>query len=239
MNFIFAAFVDPISNLTVGDWTANVWHLIVRLVVAALCGFCIGYERKTRSKEAGIRTHTIVCIAAALMMIISKYAFGDLGENRFDGSRVASQVVTGIGFLGAGMIFYKRDILQGLTTAAGIWATAGIGMALGAGLYVVAIVATALVLGIQIIMHLPIKFIKGRVYACLKAQIVIENEQTLDTLKALFGIKKFLKFRAISVDDKVFADVEFITHRLYKSKELYNLTKEYAFIKSLEVNEEV
>lgn len=130
---------------------------ILRLVIASVCGACIGWERKNRSKEAGVRTHCIVACGSALMMIISKYGFIDI--NSFDGSRVAAQIVSGIGFLGAGMIFVHKNTITGLTTAAGVWATAGIGMALGAGMYVLGISSTIIILIIQIVLHKNSKFI--------------------------------------------------------------------------------
>lgn len=98
------------NSWAVVDWTADVWHFIVRMLIAVVCGFVIGLERKSRSKEAGIRTHAIVCLAACLFMILSKYLaqplFSDLKEGSIaaDATRIASQVVTGIGFLGAGII---------------------------------------------------------------------------------------------------------------------------------------
>lgn len=118
------------NTWAVVDWTGDVWHFIVRMLVAVICGFVIGLERKSRSKEAGIRTHAIVCLAACLFMILSKYLaeplFSDISGSKFtgDATRIASQVVTGIGFLGAGIIMYRRDVMHGLTTAAGVWATA-------------------------------------------------------------------------------------------------------------------
>lgn len=126
-------------------------EFLLKMVLAALMGGIIGFERKNRNKEAGIRTHSIVCLASALIMIVSKYGFEDIGQ--FDGSRIASQVVTGIGFLGAGLIFVRNNTLSGLTTAAGVWATAGIGLSMGAGLYFVALFGTLLIVIIQIIMH--------------------------------------------------------------------------------------
>ncbi len=136
-------------------------HYFFRIIIAAACGFMIGRERKNRAKEAGVRTHCIVALASALMMIVSKYAYFDLisgdlfpgADVRLDPSRVASTIVSGIGFLGAGMIFVQRQTVTGLTTAAGIWATAGIGMAIGGGMYPVGIVATILILIIQNILH--------------------------------------------------------------------------------------
>ena len=113
----------------------------VRLILASCCGLCIGIERTNRLKDAGIRTHLIVCMGAALMMLVSKYGFFDVSPLteffKADVSRVASSVVSGVGFLGAGIIFERNRSVTGLTTAAGIWTTAGIGMAMGAGMYLI------------------------------------------------------------------------------------------------------
>lgn len=133
-----------------------------RIIVACVCGFFIGFERSRRFKEAGIRTHVIVCCAAALMMIISKYGFADLvnqfgqnfaGTKEADPSRIASQIVSGVSFLGAGVIFHSNNGVKGLTTAAGIWATAGIGMAVGSGMYVMGIVTTIIIIMFQWFVH--------------------------------------------------------------------------------------
>ena len=110
-------------------WTQA--ELLCRIIIAGICGGIIGYERKNRNKEAGIRTHMIVALGASLIMIVSKYGFADiLGEQgiALDPSRIAAQIVTGVGFLGAGMIFMRKNTISGLTTAAGIWATSAIGM---------------------------------------------------------------------------------------------------------------
>ena len=126
-------------------------EFLIKMVLATSMGAIIGFERKSRNKEAGIRTHAIVCLASALMVIVSKYGFFDVGN--YDAARVAAQVVSGIGFLGAGLIFIKNNAVNGLTTAAGVWATAGIGLAMGAGLYAVAIFGTLLIVIIQTLMH--------------------------------------------------------------------------------------
>lgn len=126
-------------------------QFFLKIFLATCMGAIIGFERKNRNKEAGIRTHSIVCLAASLIIIVSKYGFFDV-EN-YDAARVAAQVVSGIGFLGAGIIFVKNNTLSGLTTAAGIWATAGIGLAMGAGLYFVAIFGTIMVVIVQVLMH--------------------------------------------------------------------------------------
>lgn len=138
---------------------------VLRLIVAGLCGILIGLERKNRSKEAGIRTHFVVACGAALMMVVSKYAFFDvIGKGMYEGievrldpSRIASTIASGIGFLGAGMIFVQKNTIKGLTTAAGIWATSGVGMAIGAGMYVLGITSTVVVLLAQILLHLNLK----------------------------------------------------------------------------------
>lgn len=132
------------------------YDFLLRVVLAGVCGMLIGYERKSRMKEAGIRTHFVVAVGAALMMVISKYGFQDMTGNvgiALDPSRIAAQVVSGVGFLGAGMIFMQRHTVKGLTTAAGIWLTAGIGMAIGANLYIVGIGATVLILVAQKLLH--------------------------------------------------------------------------------------
>ncbi|QHW31808.1 MgtC/SapB family protein [Paenibacillus rhizovicinus] len=132
------------------------YELLLRVIVAGACGLFIGYERKSRMKEAGIRTHFVVATGAALMMVISKYGFKDMqGETgvALDPSRIAAQVVSGVGFLGAGMIFMQRQTVKGLTTAAGMWATAGIGMAIGANLYLLGIGVTLLILVAQKLLH--------------------------------------------------------------------------------------
>lgn len=135
---------------------------LIRIVVAGICGTVVGLERKNRSKEAGIRTHFVVACGAAIIMVISKYAFFDVlgdvskfaSEIRLDPSRVASTIASGIGFLGAGMIFVHKGSITGLTTAAGIWATSGIGMAIGAGMYVLGVGATIVILCAQLLLHL-------------------------------------------------------------------------------------
>ena len=141
-------------------------NLLFRIVVSCLCGIAIGFERKNRAKEAGVRTHCIVACASALMMIISKYGFYDIIESaikngievKLDPSRMAQGIVTGVGFLGAGMIYIQRGSIRGLTTASGIWATSGIGMAIGSGMYIVGIATTVIILIIQYTLHHRTKF---------------------------------------------------------------------------------
>ena len=120
-------------------------ELFLRVIVASVLGYMIGYERKNRDKSAGMRTHAIVALGAALMMVVSKYGFYDV--EKVDSSRVAAQIVSGVGFLGAGVIFVRNN------TAAGLWTTAGVGMAVGAGKYGIGVCAGILVVAIQEILH--------------------------------------------------------------------------------------
>lgn len=131
----------------IGESAGQGWVQIGELGMAFLLSALIGLEREIRHKSAGLRTHTLVGFAAALIMLVSKYGFGDvLAANVvvLDPSRVAAQIVTGIGFIGGGLIFVRRDSVRGLTTAAIVWLTTAVGMACGAGLPILAIFVTAL-----------------------------------------------------------------------------------------------
>ncbi len=132
-------------------------EFILRMLLATVCGGLIGLERSIRLKEAGIRTHCLVAMSAALFMILSKYAFMDVVNTslgKADASRIASQVVSGISFLGAGIIFKQRNSgVTGLTTAAGIWATSALGLAFGAGMYFAGISGTLIILCLQFLLH--------------------------------------------------------------------------------------
>jgi putative Mg2+ transporter-C (MgtC) family protein len=131
----------------IGETAGQGWVQIGELEMAFLLSALIGLEREIRHKSAGLRTHTLVGFAAALIVLVSKYGFGDVIEaNRvvLDPSRVAAQIVTGIGFIGGGLIFVRRDSVRGLTTAAIVWLTTAVGMACGAGLPILAIFVTAL-----------------------------------------------------------------------------------------------
>lgn len=125
------------------------WNFILRLCVAGLCGTVIGLDREYRVKDAGFRTHFLVALGSALIMIVSQYGFSDILTHAgvgLDPSRIAAQVVSGIGFIGAGTIIIHRQLVRGLTTAASLWATAGIGLAAGAEMFVVAAAGTLLTL---------------------------------------------------------------------------------------------
>ena len=117
------------------------WQMVARLILAAGLGAIVGYEREYEGKPAGVRTHGMVALGAALFTVVSLYGFGGVG----DPGRVAAQVVTGIGFLGEGAILHERGSVRGLTTAASLWVTAAIGVAVGVGMYVMSLETAILV----------------------------------------------------------------------------------------------
>ena len=157
-------------------------RFFLRVLVACVFGAIIGWERSKRFKEAGVRTHILVCCGAALFMIVSKYGFADLtmpdgsafsGTRGADPARVAAQVVSGISFLGAGVIFKNGGTIKGLSTAAGLWVTAGIGLAAGAGMFLLAFVVTLIVSLMQILTH---RFAIGSdSYSANRLQFTVKN----------------------------------------------------------------
>jgi uncharacterized conserved membrane protein, sapB/mtgC family len=176
-------------------------NYFVRIILAAACGFVIGFERKTRSKEAGIRTHTIVALGSCLIMVISKYAFWD-ESGKYDGARIAAQIVSGIGFLGAGMIVYSKGTLHGLTTAAGIWATAGVGMAIGAGgnvMLIVGCASTVLIVLVHLFLHLPIKLFASKTRHQIQIQFKVTDD-SIDRIKEIFKAENIFRLRMQCVD---------------------------------------
>lgn len=166
-------------------------EFVFRLFVAGVMGALVGLDREYRAKEAGYRTHFLVSLGSALIMIISQHGFdGVLHEVGvgLDPSRVASQVVTGIGFIGAGTIILHKQTVRGLTTAAGIWATSGIGLTIGAGMYVLGISATILTLiGLEV---LSLLFKKVGMKS-LSVEFSTNNKETIDNIAKSFNSKDF------------------------------------------------
>lgn len=161
---------------------------LIRVFAAAVMGGLVGLERSHRQKNAGIRTHIIVAMGASLMMIVSKYGFFDVLSHPsvgLDPSRIASNVITGISFLGAGVIFVRRGSTKGLTTAAGIWTTAGIGAAIGAGMYVLGALATILMLLVQLVFHGPLQRLEGNLSESFTVELKPEcAERFVEQLRA-------------------------------------------------------
>jgi putative Mg2+ transporter-C (MgtC) family protein len=175
------------------------WELVLRLVIAAGLGSLIGAERERLIWAAGLRTHMLVCVGACLFMVVSAYGFASvIGPGIvLDPSRVAAQVVSGIGFLGAGSILLRGDLVRGLTTAASLWTVAAIGLAVGGGLYVEAVAATLIIL----IILAGIKPLEKRYLgARQRRELLLTADRgalTLDTLNDAMGaggarVKRFI-----------------------------------------------
>ncbi len=221
-------------------WTFNYNDVdyIIRILLSALCGLMIGAERERHFKAAGIRTHIIVAISSALMMIISKYGFNDvifINETlKVDASRVASGVVSAIGFLGAGVIFIKKGNVSGVTTAAGLWATVGIGLAIGAGLCTVGLATTVIILILQLAFRQINRVLPPQYYGTI-SMVIPEAELSISGIKeelhnAQIWIRSMDMERLQDAKFKVKLDVQFPRHfsedkliTLFRSKA--NITK--------------
>lgn len=189
------------------EWLTSIWTdicteapYLLRIFVAVLCGGAIGIERTLRQKDAGFRTHVIVALGASLMTVVSKYGFFDLVGTGIsaDATRIASNIITGISFLGAGMIFVKGANIKGLTTAAGIWATAAVAMALGAGLYFTGILSTVIIILIQVLFH---TFLIGfdKVLSNDKTtELIITLENNTETVEKIKNVLSSLEFVIVS-----------------------------------------
>ena len=195
-------------------------EFILRLFVAAILGSVIGLDREYRAKEAGYRTHFLVSLGSALMMIISQYGFidvvsGHLDQIRYDPGRVAAQVVTGIGFIGAGTIILQRHIVRGLTTAAGIWATSGIGLAIGAGMYWLGLAATVLTLiGLEVMGF----FFKSVSMKSSLVEFSTTKKETLSALTKLFNSKDYVVVSYQVEEKDTIEGILYIVSLIIKSK---------------------
>ena len=181
-------------------------EFILRLFLAGIMGAIIGLDREYRAKEAGYRTHFLVSLGSALIMIVSQHGFSEILDTpnvNLDPSRIASQVVTGIGFIGAGTIILHKQIVRGLTTVAGIWATSGIGLAIGAGMYTLGISATILTLiGLEVLSF----FFKKVGMKSSVVELTTDNKETLNQLAKKFNSKDFL-IVSFQMDEKMVGEV--------------------------------
>lgn len=202
---------------------------LINILVAVVSGFAIGYERKLRFKEAGIRTHTIVCVGSALIVVVSKYGFGEDA----DSARVAAQIVSGIGFLGAGIIMLRGQKMHGLTTAAGVWATAGVGMAAGAGLYVVAIGAAVIIIAVQCICHINCRLFRTKRFYQVRIVFCNTSEES-SKVKELFDAEHFNSLTIERKDDYTVYRAVLNTDKEYSSQRLNEIMAENPFILSVE-----
>lgn len=165
------------------------YEILLRLGISTILGSAIGIERERLNWVAGMRTHMLVCLGSTLIMMVSMFGFADMVGKagvELDPSRVAAQVVSGIGFLGAGTIFFwKKEILRGLTTAAGLWAVAGIGLAIGGGMYFAGIATTVFALGILAFMR-PVERLIFRKQSLIRHSLILVIEQEKMTLRQLY-----------------------------------------------------
>lgn len=213
---------------------------LIRILGAILCGMIVGYERESHLKTAGIRTHTIVALASATIMIISKYGFNDilvLNHIDLDPSRMAAGAVSAIGFLGAGIIFTRNFTVSGLTTAAGMWATVGIGMAFGAGMYILGIISTICIIIIQFVLHRNFRWLKT-----LSIQQITMEIGNKDNIRSILqdsfeiGKLKVLNMKATRLDAetlKIKLDVAFPDD--YTMQDVVELLKSNPQIKSVDI----
>lgn len=213
----------------------------IRLLVACVCGAIVGIERSRRHKEAGVRTHMIVAVGAALFVIVSKYGFVDVVWQegvQVDVARVASNVVTGVGFLGAGIISMRGDNIQGLTTAAGIWSVAAIGLAIGSGLYILGVAGTCLIIIVQFLLHQGV----GISYDRLKAStIVVRMKDDPDSFREFLemmeriGIKVNGNHIRRHKDKSLTYTLDVRVPRNLKSEDLLAIVRESDFVRSIEM----
>lgn len=171
-------------------------ELSIRLVGAGLIGAAIGYERELRAKEAGVRTHVLVALGSALFMVVSQYGFP--ADVKFDAARIAAQVVTGIGFLGGGLIL-KRDHVSGLTTAAGLWVTSVIGLGMGGGMYALSVLCAVLVLVVMEYLN----FYTVR-YGDKEVHIVISSAREKALMDAIMDMKAETKHFSLNRQGEVY-----------------------------------
>lgn len=194
------------------------WDFALRLFLAGVMGILIGLEREYRAKEAGYRTHFLVALGSALLMIVSQYGFSDVLERdlvRLDPSRIAAQVVSGIGFIGAGTIILQKQIVRGLTTAAGIWATSGIGLAIGAGMYGIGIAATVLVLlGLEVLSF----FFKSIGLRNLMVEFSARDKDAIKRVSATFHSKNYIVVSYEMSESFVRGEVVYSVSMIIKAK---------------------
>ncbi|MBQ6026846.1 MAG: MgtC/SapB family protein [Lachnospiraceae bacterium] len=216
------------------------FELVLRIVLSCLAGAIIGYERKKKEKVAGMRTHIIAAMASTLFCICSKYSYFDVTGFegiQVDASRIAANIVTGICFLGAGMIFVKNHAIKGLTTAAGVWAVSGIGMCFGNGLYIVAFAATVIMIMMQYTLYNYMDNFEGRQAA--ECNVVIRDgdehmEEFLDALKKddphikVLGLTK-------SDDGSFTIRLGYHTGKLGVDTDVWKFVKEYPYVTSCNI----
>ena len=221
----YEIFCSPISDLS---WE-NELIALMRVIIAGLLGLVIGFERTRRQKEAGLATHFIVAAASALFTCISTSLVTTVGV---DGERIAAQVVSGVGFLGAGMIFFRRESLRGLTTAAGIWATAAIGMAVAVGQIIVAIGIVVVIVALQEILHL--KRVKKRNNVHMILVKFVYDDDVMSNVLEYFHCDSFHRYKITKSDGNIIAEAVVYPQQKLTAYELSQFMTENSDILSIE-----
>ena len=199
---------------------------LLRIFTAMILGMLIGNERKNRMKSAGMRTHALVALGSALVMVVSKYGFSDAVQG--DGARLAAQVVSGVGFLGAGMIYVRHNLVSGLTTAAGVWTTAGIGLAIGSGMYLIGICSAVMLLAMQNLSH------KLPFFSNLAASVLIRItiQKKPNAVKDIENLLKGLNVEILNVQiqktqkDKIMLEFDVIYPKTLDQSVLFSILAE-------------
>lgn len=202
---------------------------LINSFLGGILGLLIGLERSKRLKEAGMGTHFIVGFASALLTCISlSFKTGEYG----DGARIAAQIISGIGFLGAGMIFFRRETLHGLTTAAGVWATSAIGMCAGRGMYILAVGATVIVLIVQSILHTKsIRQVNRQRLLLLK---FVDDGVVSDKIRTYFGVEQFYRYKVSRKEESLHVEAVIRPVKNYHAEELNQLLLDNPNVLSIE-----
>lgn len=210
-------------------------ELVLRIIISCIIGAVIGYERKKRDKVAGMRTHIIAALASTVFSICSKYSYFDVvvyAGVSLDASRIAANVVTGICFLGAGMIFMKNKNVSGLTTSAGVWAVSAIGMCIGNGLYIVGFSAALIMIFMQYILYSKLDAFEGRhITEC--TLVIADGANNLDGL--LSDLRKkdpMIAIVALSKekDGSFILRIAFHSEKIHIDKDVWSFMKGYPYV---------
>lgn len=216
------------SNVLVINWDEQLIFLL-RIFLGGFLGLLLGWERSRRQKEAGMATHFMVGAAAALFTCVS-IAFKTVGS---DAARIAAQIVPGVGFLGAGMIFFRRESLRGLTTAAGIWATAAIGMCTAIGHYYLAVGTTVVIIVTQMILHS--KLVKKRNNQHFLMVKFYYSDEVKENLLTFFGFNNFHRFKVSKLEEgKLLAETVIHPTQHLSADEISHFLSQNASIISVE-----
>ncbi len=213
---------DVFSAITTLDANWGIWKIFLRIFLAMIAGFILGLESRSRAKDAGVKTHTFLCVTACVLMIVSKYGFYEIAHFdgiQYDASRVASTIISGLCFVGAGMVLYKKDSVKGLTTSVGMCLNIAIGMCFGSGLLVTGAFVTIVTLLLQLLMHLKFAIFRNKKLVIVKAQFITDNDY-IETFKKIFNVKHFKTFKIIRQNDKCVAEIEFYYRNTLTSEEI-------------------